>query len=96
MNLHHAEMIYGEHFMVFVYDLLIMLTMDTTYYVYWLLGRMTIWRSYDQTAGFATIYIYGLVLRLLIGRRRICGTRGCAIINNWRGSIARSIISNHK
>ena len=37
-----------------------------------------------------------IALRLLVGYRMIGGTPGCAIINEWRGSMSISVVDNHK
>lgn len=59
---------------------------------------MAIWPRYDQSAMFATISICDriqrLLLRLVVGHRTIGGTRARAITNDWRRSIARSIVGN--
>lgn len=59
---------------------------------------VAIWPRYDQSAMFATISICDrilrLLLRLVVGHRTIGGTRGRAITNDWRRSIARSIVGN--
>ena len=53
---------------------------------------------YDQSARFATISFWSYVviaLKIVITHHTIGSARGGAIMNDWRGSIARSIIDNH-